>query len=50
LGALPIIRFFRLGEGAVRRGADGLAVGTTPLLRRAASGGWDRQRCDATEC
>ena len=41
MGAVPIIHFFRLSEGGVRCGADGLHVGSTQLLRRAASGGWE---------
>jgi hypothetical protein len=49
LGALPIIHFFRLSEGGVRCGADGLAVGPTPLLRRAASGGWELRPRDEAE-
>jgi hypothetical protein len=40
LGALPVIHFFRLDENGVRCGADGFHVGPTPLLCRAASGGW----------
>lgn len=40
MGALPITRFFHLSDDGVRCGADGLYVGPTPLLRRAASGGW----------
>ena len=41
MGALPVIHFFRLGEDGAHCGADGLHVGPTPLLRRAASGGWE---------
>ena len=40
MGALPITRFFHLSDDGVRCGADELYVGPTPLLRRAASGGW----------
>jgi hypothetical protein len=49
LGALPVIHFFRLSADGVRCGADGLHVGPTPLLRRAASGGWEVRPRDEVE-
>jgi hypothetical protein len=42
--AFSIIRFCRLSENGGRCGGDGLTVGPTPPLARAASGGWDRKR------
>ncbi|MBV8473011.1 MAG: hypothetical protein JO107_02780 [Hyphomicrobiales bacterium] len=41
MGAPQICRFFRLSEAGVRCGPDGLFVGAVPLLRRAATGGWE---------
>jgi hypothetical protein len=49
VGALPFIRFFRLSEDGVRCGTDGLAVGPTPLLRCAASGGWAARPLEEAE-
>ena len=49
MGALPAIHFFRLSEHGVRCGTDGLAVGPTPLLRRAASGNWEARPRDEVE-
>ena len=49
MGALPVIQFFRLSEDGVRCGADGLHVGPTPLLRRAASGNWEARPRDEVE-
>ena len=49
MGALPIIHFFRLSEDGVRCGTDSLAVGPTPLLRRAASGNWEARPRDEVE-
>ena len=49
MGALLITRFFRLSEDGVRCGADGLTVGPAPLLRRAASGGWEVRPRDEAE-
>ena len=48
MGALPIIYFFHLQDG-VRCGTDGLAVGPTPLLRRAAPGNWEPRPRDEVE-
>jgi len=42
LGAIPLMRFFRLSDGGVRCGADGLFVGSTPLLLRSPRPGGDR--------
>ncbi|MGD0763157.1 MAG: AHH domain-containing protein [Roseiarcus sp.] len=41
MGAVPLMRFFRLSEGGVQCGEDGLFVGSTPLLLRSSrpSGG-----------
>ncbi len=41
MGAIPLMRFFRLSDGGVQCGEDGLFVGSTPLLLRSprASGG-----------
>ena len=49
MGALPVIHFFRLSEDSVRCGTDGLHVGPTPLLRRAASGNWEARPRDEVE-
>jgi hypothetical protein len=49
LGALPFVCFFRLSEDGVRCGTDGLYVGLTPLLRRAASGSWAPRPRDEVE-
>jgi hypothetical protein len=38
LGVFPIDRFFRVSENGVRCDADGIHVGPTPLLARAATG------------
>ncbi len=34
MGAIPLMRFFRLSDGGVQCGEDGLFVGTTPMLLR----------------
>ncbi len=34
MGAIPLMRFFRLSDGGVQCGEDGLFVGSTPILRR----------------
>lgn len=39
MGAVPVMRFFRLSEGGVRCGEDGLFVGPTPLLLRSSRPG-----------
>lgn len=49
MGALPVIHFFRLSDNGARCGADGFRVGPTPLLRRAASGGWGLRPCEEAE-
>ncbi len=35
MGAIPLMRFFRLSDGGVQCGEDGLFVGSVPMLRRA---------------
>ena len=49
MGALPVIHFFRLSADGVRCGGDGVYVGPTPLLRRAASGNWEARPRDEVE-
>ena len=49
MGALPIIHFFRLGDDGARCGTDGLFVGSTPPLRRTASGDWEVRPRDQAE-
>ena len=49
MGAFPIVRFLRLSENGVRSGAEGIHVGSTPLLARAASGRWAVRPRDEVE-
>ena len=49
MGAFPIVRFFRLSENGVRCDAEGIHVGSTPLLRRAAFGRWAVRTRDEVE-
>jgi len=53
LGAIPHMRFFRLSEGGVQCGEDGLFVGSTPMLLRSprAGGGesWATRPIDELE-
>lgn len=49
MGAFPVVRFLRLSEKGVRSGPEGIHVGSTPLLTRAASGRWAVRPRDEVE-
>ncbi len=52
MGAVPFMRFFRLADGGVQCGDDGLFVGSTPILRRSprpGGGGWAARPSDELE-